>query len=50
MITYLSVFVPVLIAVISMLIHIETSIASLKSDVSWIKKMLNNKNKERRNE
>jgi len=42
---YLKIIVPGLIVVIGAIIHIEASIASLKTDVKWIKKYLNKEEK-----
>ena len=40
---YFIVLIPGMIALIAVLVHIETSISILKTDVKWIIKQLNDK-------
>lgn len=40
---HLELIIPSLIIVIGAIVHIEVSIATLKTDVKWIKKALNPK-------
>jgi len=42
---YLVILIPSGIVVMGAIVHIEVSIATLKNDVKWIKKYLNDKEK-----
>jgi len=42
---YLVILIPSSLVVIGAIVHIEVSIATLKNDVKWIKKYLNDKEK-----
>jgi len=42
---YLIVLIPSGIIIVGAIVHIEVSIATLKNDVKWIKKYLNDKEK-----
>lgn len=42
---HLEILIPSLIIVIGAIVHIEVSIAVLRTDVKWIKKYLNDKEK-----
>lgn len=38
---YLSILIPSVVVVIGAIVHIEVSIAIVKTDIKWIKKQLN---------
>jgi len=42
---YLAILIPSGLIVIGAIVHIEVSIATLRNDVKWIKKYLNNREK-----
>ncbi|GAI06865.1 unnamed protein product [marine sediment metagenome] len=42
---HLEVLIPCAVIAIGAIVHIEVSIATLKNDVKWIKKYLNDKEK-----
>ena len=42
---HLEILIPSLIIVVGAIVHIEVSVATLKTDVKWIKKALNSREK-----
>ena len=42
---HLEILIPSLIIVVGAIVHIEVSVATLKTDVKWIKKALNRQEK-----